>query len=117
MGSEPPDFPSLTFWRPRWRLAASTCGWLLEMVRRAGGRGSEHSSASVSLVCKWRAGQVIPGPNHVRLVAQAFDLPVEVVAAAAAAQRRPLLIVPSQEPTLWLHREDHDFQFPHVAGE
>src|SRR6266700_430999 len=71
-----------------------------EMIRRAAAGGSEHSSASMSLVCKWRAGTITPGPNHVRLVARALDLPVEVVAAAAAAQREHTLIAPSHDPVL-----------------
>jgi hypothetical protein len=81
-----------------------------EMIRRAATGGSEHSSASMSLVCRWRAGTITPGPNHVRLVARALDLPVEAVAAAVAAQRRQLGL-----PRLVLSAAAHDHAV--VAGD
>src|SRR5579859_2060586 len=57
------------------------------LIRGAAGGPEDHSRAGVSQICRWRAGYDIPGANHIRLLARAFDLPVELVAAAAAAQR------------------------------
>jgi hypothetical protein len=62
----------------------------------------------MSLVCKWRAGTITPGPNHVRLVARAFDLPLEVVAAAVAAQRGHTLIASSHDPVV--RHEDQEMK-------
>src|SRR5262245_60530613 len=79
-----------------------------QMIRRASVGGPDHSSASMSLVCKWRAGTITPGPNHVRLVARAFDLPLEVVAAAVAAQRGHTLIASSHDPVV--RHEDQEMK-------
>jgi hypothetical protein len=81
---------------------------MAEMVRRAAFGAGERSSVTMSLVCKWRAGSVTPGPNHVRLVARALDLPVEVVATAAAAQRRHLTISAGYDPVA--RYEDHEMK-------
>jgi transcriptional regulator with XRE-family HTH domain len=57
-------------------------------VRREAEREKDSSRATVQLVSKWRAGQVTPGPNHLRWLARALDLPIGLVAASARAQEQ-----------------------------
>jgi tetratricopeptide (TPR) repeat protein len=80
-----------------------TLDHLATLVQRAAAHDGGYSRASEQLVCKWRAGQVTPGRKHVRWLAMALSLPIEVVAAAADAQRptstmptypAPLLLLP-----------------------
>jgi hypothetical protein len=53
---------------------------------QAASQGGAYSSAHEQLVAKWRAGRFVPNASHLRWLAGALKLPVEMVTAAARAQ-------------------------------
>ncbi|MDQ6899843.1 MAG: hypothetical protein M3072_10110 [Candidatus Dormibacteraeota bacterium] len=80
-----------------------TLDGLADLVRKASARDGGYSRVTAQLACKWRSGEVTPGRQHVRWLALALRLPVEMVAAYAQAQRPapktsehpgPLLLLP-----------------------
>jgi hypothetical protein len=50
--------------------------------------GRHGSRASPQLISTWRNGEAIAGPFHRRLIAKFFDLPLDLVTAAAETQKR-----------------------------
>jgi transcriptional regulator with XRE-family HTH domain len=57
------------------------------LVRKSATAESDYSQVHEQLVSKWRSGQFIPNASHLRWLAHSLKLPVELLTAAAEAQR------------------------------
>jgi tetratricopeptide (TPR) repeat protein len=81
---------------------------LAELIQSAARSRGEYSRATPQLVSKWRNGSVTPGPHHVRLLAEALGLPIEVVAAVSETQRNQAAASLSGSAVPFLERPAED---------
>jgi hypothetical protein len=99
-GASPTGLPLADLIATEMAKQSLTLHKMAHLVRRQAKIENDYSAATPQLVCKWRLGQVTPGRNHTRLLAQVLNLPVEAVARAAQVQRDAFLKLPTSDMVL-----------------